>query len=98
MSQVRWLSADEVAERLGVTAHWVYTNATLRNISAKFGKYRRYRLSGIENYEANCGTVPGTILETSPLKTAPNQRSQRTKRDGAKVGKFEWMQEFTSAR
>jgi excisionase family DNA binding protein len=56
----RLLSADELADRWGVPKSHVYRLAREHRLPdgvvVELGRYRRFRLMGIEEWEANGGT------------------------------------------
>lgn len=46
-----FLSAQNVADRYGLTRKWVYGCKQLQDISIKVGRYRLYKLEDIEAFE-----------------------------------------------
>jgi hypothetical protein len=47
----KWLSAQQVADRYGLTRNWVYHCKELMEIAKKFGKYLKFPLEGVLEYE-----------------------------------------------
>lgn len=55
------LTADEVAEMLGVTTAWVYEQSRQGRIpTVTLGRYRRYRRESIEDWVRRIEVVPLT--------------------------------------
>lgn len=64
------LTAEEVAQLLGVTAAWVYAQSRSRRIpTVTLGRYRRYRRAAIESW---VGGIEERSVQTgrSPAPTA----------------------------
>ncbi len=56
-----WVSADEVAEHLSMTAHWVREMAKRGELPAvKFGAYWRFRISTVDQSMTERQQTPRT--------------------------------------
>ena len=65
----RLLTAEEIAERLGVKTQWVWAQARAGRIPhVRLGRYRRFRESAIEAWV--CGPEADN---TSPVASTPPQ-------------------------
>jgi excisionase family DNA binding protein len=67
----RLLTAEEIAERLGMKTQWVWAEARAGRIPhVRLGRYRRFRESAVEawlrNLEAD-STTPATTTPPSPV-------------------------------
>jgi excisionase family DNA binding protein len=52
-----WISVDDLARILGVSADWVYERAASRELpSYKFGGHRRFRISEVEEWASRCAS------------------------------------------
>ena len=73
----RLLTADEIADRLGVTTQWVWAQARAGQIPhVRLGRYRRFRESAIEAWvssleQESTGTLPARRRGPVPLRTRP---------------------------
>jgi excisionase family DNA binding protein len=70
-SMDRLLTAEEIAERLGMKTQWVWAQARAGRIPhVRLGRYRRFRESAVEawlrNLEAD-STTPATTTPPSPV-------------------------------
>jgi excisionase family DNA binding protein len=63
----RLLTAEEIAERLGVNTQWVWAQARAGRIPhVRLGRYRRFRESAIEAWVCDLEAD-----STSPVSSAP---------------------------
>jgi excisionase family DNA binding protein len=67
----RMLTAEEIAERLGMKTQWVWAQTRAGRIPhVRLGRYRRFRESAVEawlrNHEAD-STTPATTTPPSPV-------------------------------
>lgn len=70
----RLLTAEEIAERLGVTPQWVWAQARAGAIPhVRLGRYRRFRESAVEEWlcDLEAQSSPGrTPSRHAPLRPA----------------------------
>ena len=74
------LTAQEVAERLGVSKDWVWAQARAGAIPhVRLGRYRRFRAEAIEAWivELETSTVVGTSQHAPRPATGVNGRHRR---------------------
>src|ERR1700737_4071216 len=70
----RLLTAEEIAEQLGVTPQWVWAQARAGLIPhVRLGRYRRFRESAVEAWLCELETG-GTTSKSAP-RPAPRRRS-----------------------
>lgn len=66
----RLLTADEIAERLGVNTHWVWAQARAGRIPhVQLGRYRRFRESAIEAWLCDLESKSSSITTSTPSAT-----------------------------
>ena len=71
----RLLTADEVAERLGMKTEWVWAQARADRIPhVRLGRYRRFRESAVEEWLRELETG-GTGRQSSPQPIALRRRA-----------------------
>jgi excisionase family DNA binding protein len=71
----RLLTADDVAERLGVSREWVWAQARAGRIPrVPIGRYRRFRE---ETIEAWLQSLEAASVRDSPLVTPPSPKAPR---------------------
>jgi excisionase family DNA binding protein len=71
----RLLTAEEIAERLGVKTQWVWAQARAGRIPhVRLGRYQRFRESAIEEWVSSL-EASSTSLTDSPPRPVPLRRS-----------------------
>ncbi len=66
----RLLTADEIAERLGVNTQWVWAQARAGRIPhVQLGRYRRFRESAIEAWLCDLESKSASITTSTPSAT-----------------------------
>jgi excisionase family DNA binding protein len=71
----RLLTAEEIAERLGMKTDWVWAQARAGWIPhVRLGRYRRFRESAVEAWLTELETG-GTTSAAAPARTIPLRRS-----------------------
>jgi excisionase family DNA binding protein len=68
----RLLTAEEIAERLGMKTEWVWAQARAGRIPhVRLGRYRRFRESAVEAWLSDLetgGTRPAATTPTRPVR------------------------------
>jgi excisionase family DNA binding protein len=71
----RLLTAEEIAERLGMRTDWVWAQARAGRIPhVRLGRYRRFRESTIEAWLKNLETGGTTSFGATPAPRVPTRR------------------------
>ena len=71
----RLLTAEEIAERLGMRTDWVWAQARAGRIPhVRLGRYRRFRESAIEAWLKDLQTGGATSFRAAPATRAPTRR------------------------
>lgn len=66
----RLLTADEVAQRLGVNTQWVWAQARAGRIPhVQLGRYRRFRESAVEDWLCDLESKSTSIAASTPSGT-----------------------------
>ncbi len=71
----RLLTAEEVAERLGVKTQWVWAQARAGRIPhVRLGRYRRFRESAVEAWLCDLEIGGASPRDRTPARAAPLRR------------------------
>jgi excisionase family DNA binding protein len=71
----RLLTADEIAERLGMKTEWVWAQARAGRIPhVRLGRYRRFRESAVEAWLRDLETGGTTARATPAARPVPLRR------------------------
>jgi excisionase family DNA binding protein len=71
----RLLTAEEIAERLGMKTEWVWAQARAGRIPhVRLGRYRRFRESAVEAWLSDLETGGTRPAATTPTRPVPLRR------------------------
>lgn len=66
-----WITVDELAMALGVSTDWVYEKAASGELpSYKFGGHRRFRVSEVEDWAAQCASGKMAPVGTPGMRSS----------------------------
>lgn len=85
----RYLSAQQIADRYGLTRQWVYQCVKLRKYARNVGKYVMWRESDLEKFESERSKTQGFDLEHFMRYTAMTKAQERKARSKAFRLKFD---------
>lgn len=72
----RLLTAEELAERLGVKTQWVWAQARAGRIPhVRLGRYRRFRESAIEAWVCSLESSSTSLVDTVPQPVPLRRRA-----------------------
>jgi excisionase family DNA binding protein len=71
----RLLTAEEIAERLGMKTEWVWAQARAGRIPhVRLGRYRRFRESAVDDWLRDLETGGATSRVPAPVRPVPMRR------------------------